>query len=126
MYGRHVCMGYLNNEVKTKEAIDEEGWLHSGDIGKIDKDGFLHITGRIKGKYKERYAIFPSCFNIQTSLSLIELIITSGGENIAPVPIEDRIKEAVPFLSNVMLIGDKRKYLSCVVTLKVLKNHSIL
>ncbi len=49
MYGRHVFMGYLHNEKKTREAIDEEGWLHSGDIGKIDKDGFLSITGRIKG-----------------------------------------------------------------------------
>ncbi len=50
MYGRHVCMGYLNNETKTRDAIDDEGWLHSGDIGKIDKDNFLHITGRIKGE----------------------------------------------------------------------------
>ena len=50
MYGRHVCMGYLNNEEKTREAIDEEGWLHSGDIGKVDRDGFLYITGRIKGE----------------------------------------------------------------------------
>lgn len=49
----------------------------------------------------------------------LELIITSGGENIAPVPIEARIKAAVPFLSNVMLIGDKRKYLTCLVTIKV-------
>ena len=49
----------------------------------------------------------------------LELIITSGGENVAPVPIEARIKAEVPFLSNVMVIGDKRKYLSCVVTLKV-------
>lgn len=47
------------------------------------------------------------------------MIITAGGENLAPVPIEDRIKKELPFLSNVMLIGDKRKYLSCLVTLKV-------
>ena len=50
MYGRHVFMGYLNNEEKTKEAIDDEGWLHSGDIGRVDEDGFLFITGRIKGR----------------------------------------------------------------------------
>ena len=49
-----------------------------------------------------------------------ELIITAGGENIAPVPIEDRIKQELPFLSNVMLIGDKRKFISCLVTLKVM------
>ena len=48
-----------------------------------------------------------------------ELIITSGGENIAPVPIEDRIKKEVPFLSNVMVVGDNRKYLTCLVTMKV-------
>lgn len=48
-WGRTVFMGYLNMEDRTKEAFDEEGWLHSGDLGKLDKDGFLYVTGRIKG-----------------------------------------------------------------------------
>lgn len=50
MGGRHVFMGYLNMEDKTREAIDSNGWLHSGDIGKKDAKGFLYITGRIKGR----------------------------------------------------------------------------
>ncbi|KAG9480463.1 hypothetical protein GDO78_012103 [Eleutherodactylus coqui] len=94
-WGRHVFMGYLNMEDKTKESIDEEGWLRSGDIGKHDDKGFLFITGRIK-----------------------ELIITAGGENIPPVPIEDAMKEYIPIISNVMVIGDKRKFLSMLLTLK--------
>lgn len=95
MSGRHVFMGYLNMEEKTKEALDDEGWLHSGDIGKKDKDGFLFITGRIK-----------------------ELIITAGGENVAPVPIEDTVKAELPIISNCMLIGDKKKFLAMLLTLK--------
>ncbi|XP_076860414.1 long-chain-fatty-acid--CoA ligase ACSBG2 isoform X2 [Brachyhypopomus gauderio] len=94
-WGRHVFMGYLNMEDKTEEALDAEGWLHSGDLGKHDQDDFLFITGRIK-----------------------ELIITAGGENVPPVPIEDAVKEAVPILSNAMLIGDKRKFLSMLLTIK--------
>lgn len=48
-WGRNVFMGFLNVEDKTKEALDEDGWLNSGDLGRVDEDGFLYITGRIKG-----------------------------------------------------------------------------
>ncbi|KAK8731594.1 hypothetical protein OTU49_007382 [Cherax quadricarinatus] len=99
MGGRHVSMGYLRMEEKTNEAIDGEGWLHTGDIGRVDSDGFLFITGRIK-----------------------ELIITAGGENIAPVLIEDNLKAELPCISNAMLIGDRRKFLSVLLTLKTNMN----
>mmetsp|Transcript_589 Transcript_589/g.983 ORF Transcript_589/g.983 Transcript_589/m.983 type:complete len:705 (-) Transcript_589:81-2195(-) len=92
--GRNVMMGYMKNEQKSAEAIDKEGWLHSGDVGHIDEFGLLAITGRIK-----------------------ELIITAGGENIAPVPIEDSVKAQLPGISNIMMVGDKRKYNVCLITL---------
>jgi long-chain-fatty-acid--CoA ligase ACSBG len=94
--GRNIFMGYLNNEEKVKETIDDDGWIHTGDVGKIDQDGFIYITGRIK-----------------------EILITAGGENIAPVPIEERIKEHLPLVSQAMVIGDKRKFLSVILTLQV-------
>lgn len=94
--GRNIMMGYLKEKEKTKETIDEEGFLHSGDCAKIDDDGFMSITGRIK-----------------------ELIITAGGENVPPVLIEDKIKEYAKALSNVMVIGDKRKFLSALFCLRV-------
>lgn len=94
--GRMNFMGYLNNIEKTKETIDEDNWLHSGDVGKVDEDGFFYITGRIK-----------------------ELIITAGGENIAPVPIEENIKTEIPLIGTAMVIGDKRKFLSCLLTCQV-------
>jgi long-chain-fatty-acid--CoA ligase ACSBG len=105
--GRGIMNGYLANprygeehmeemRKKNAEAIDADGWMHSGDKGCQDAFGMVRITGRYK-----------------------ELIIGAGGENIAPVPIEDMIKRNAPAVSNVMMVGDKRKFNTCVVTLKV-------
>ena len=99
--GRNIMMGYLNNSEKNIETFTSNRYLKTGDIGILEKSPFgdvnlLKITGRIK-----------------------ELIITAGGENIAPVPIENTIKTACPLISNVILIGDKRKFLSILVTLRV-------
>eukprot|EP00092_Neocalanus_flemingeri_P015406 GFUD01016671.1.p1 GENE.GFUD01016671.1~~GFUD01016671.1.p1 ORF type:complete len:503 (-),score=107.18 GFUD01016671.1:41-1348(-) len=95
--GRAVCMGYLNNKEKTLEAVDDDGWLHSGDRISVDEQGFYTVVGRIK-----------------------EIIITAGGENVAPTNIENEIRTSLPdILSNVMVIGDRQKYLTCLLTLKV-------
>ena len=89
-------MGYLWDSTNTEKLIDEEGWIHSGDLGRKDEDGFFYVTGRSK-----------------------EIVITAGGENIAPVPIEEAIKgERREIVSNVMLVGDHRKYLSVLITFK--------
>lgn len=97
--GRHTMMGYLKMPKETMNTIDEEGWIHTGDQAKIDTDGFITITGRLK-----------------------ELIVTAGGENISPVPIENKILELCPILANCVVIGDKRKFLSCLVSLKTVFN----
>ena len=93
---RNIFMGYHKDEMRTKEVFDSEGWYKSGDLGRIDQDGFYWVCGRIK-----------------------ELIITSGGENIAPIPIESQIKTELPELvSNVIVVGDQKKYLTCLISLK--------
>lgn len=95
MRGRNVFMGYMHNAESTARDIDDDAWLHTGDLGVIDEHGFVRITGRIK-----------------------ELIITAGGENVPPVLIENELKAALPALSNVVVIGEKQKYLVCLMTLK--------
>ena len=90
--GPHVFLGYYKDEAATSEALID-GWLHSGDLGAFDGDGFLTITGRKK-----------------------EIIITAGGKNIAPKNIEAAIKN-LPLVSQAVVIGDRRKYLSALITL---------
>jgi long-subunit acyl-CoA synthetase (AMP-forming) len=93
MRGPHVFLGYFKHEEATREALDSDGWLHSGDIGEIDAKGFLKITDRKK-----------------------ELIITSGGKNIAPAIIESKLRQ-IPAISQAVVIGDRRNYLVALVTL---------
>merc|ERR1712125_243919 len=94
-WSRGVMMGYRYNPEKTESTFDDEGFLRTGDVGE-ERDGFTYITGRIK-----------------------EMIITGGGENVAPVLLENALKERLPALSNVVMIGDKQKYLIALMTLKL-------
>jgi long-subunit acyl-CoA synthetase (AMP-forming) len=91
--GPNVFMGYLKDDAATAECLDEDGWLRSGDIGTLDGEGFLQVTDRKK-----------------------ELIITAGGKNVAPAVIEAALK-SVPAISQAVVIGDRRKFLSALVTL---------
>jgi long-chain acyl-CoA synthetase len=92
--GKHVMKGYYKNPIATQETLIK-GWLHTGDIGKIDSDGYLSITGRKK-----------------------EIYVSSGGKNIAPLVIEETMK-SIPIVSQCFLVGDGRKYCSALFTLDV-------
>jgi long-chain acyl-CoA synthetase len=89
--GDFLFMGYLNQPEKTAETIDAKGWLHTGDVGTIDNEGFVRITDRMK-----------------------DIIITSGGKNITPSEIENLLKFS-PYVSDAVVVGDKRPYLTCLV-----------
>ena len=91
--GPNVMKGYYKDPEKTREVINEEGFFHTGDIGNIDKDGFLQITDRKK-----------------------DLLITAGGENIAPQVLEGHLK-GIPVVAPAVVLGDRRKFLSALVTL---------
>jgi len=89
--GGVVMREYWKKPEATAETIDSEGWLHTGDVGHLDEDGFVHITDRIR-----------------------ELIVTAGGKNVAPQPLENALKSD-KFISQVMAIGDRRNFISAVI-----------
>ena len=93
MRGPHVSPGYFKDPAATRETFDDEGWLHSGDIGEVDDQGFLSITDRKK-----------------------ELIITSGGKNVAPQSIESELR-GIEAVGQAVVVGDRRKYLAALLTL---------
>lgn len=91
--GVNVMTGYHNNADATEEVLTEDGWFRTGDLGEIDDEGFLTITGRKK-----------------------EIIVTAGGKNVAPTLLEDRLR-AHPIVSQCMVVGDQRPFVGCLVTL---------
>jgi long-chain acyl-CoA synthetase len=84
-------MGYLNQPEKTAETIDADGWLHTGDVGTVDEEGYFRITDRMK-----------------------DIIITAGGKNITPSEIENELKFS-PYITDAVVIGDRRPYLTALV-----------
>ena len=88
-----VFAGYWRNDEATAETIDEDGWFHTGDLGEIDQDGFVSITGRKK-----------------------ELIVTAGGKNVAPAVLEDRVR-AHHLVSQCLVVGDQKPYIAALITL---------
>jgi long-chain acyl-CoA synthetase len=93
--GPNVFPGYWQNKTATAEVLIDDGWLLTGDLGDLDDEGFLRVTGRKK-----------------------ELIVTAGGKNVAPAVLEDRLR-AHPLISQCMVVGDGRPYIACLVTLDV-------
>jgi long-chain acyl-CoA synthetase len=88
-----IFAGYLKDEAATREVLDDEGWLHSGDIGTIDEDGFLRITDRKK-----------------------DILVTAGGKNVAPQNLENALK-AHPLISQALIVGDRKPYVAALITI---------
>jgi long-chain acyl-CoA synthetase len=93
MRGPNIFRGYWRNDEATREVLDDEGWMHTGDLGSVDDDGYLFITGRKK-----------------------DIIITAGGKNLTPANIENDLKQS-PFISQAVMYGDRRPYPVALVTL---------
>jgi long-chain acyl-CoA synthetase len=91
--GPNVSPGYWHNQTATSETLNADGWLLTGDIGSLDDEGFLRVTGRKK-----------------------EIIVTAGGKNVAPAVLEDRLR-AHPLISQCIVVGDGRPYVACLITL---------
>jgi long-chain acyl-CoA synthetase len=89
--GPNVFMGYLNQPEKTAETIDADGWLHTGDVGSVDAQGYYRILDRLK-----------------------DIIITAGGKNITPSELENQLKFS-PYITDAVVVGDKRPYLVCLI-----------
>jgi len=89
--GPNVFMGYLNLPEKTAETIDADGWLHTGDVGTVDQDGYFRITDRMK-----------------------DIIITAGGKNITPSELENELKFS-PYITDAVVIGDAKPYLTVII-----------
>lgn len=130
-------MGYIGEPQATRDVITEDGWFKSGDIGYIN-----HVSGWgwVCGYYIDecRKVFYISLedlkvihnykhFNSSLLLSslLLEIIVTATGENVAPVPIESAIKEQLPIISNAVLVGDQKSFLSCLLTFKVRKETTV-
>jgi long-chain acyl-CoA synthetase len=91
--GGGIMTGYYNLPEASAEALSGDGWLHTGDIGEVDSEGFLKITDRKK-----------------------DLIVTAGGKNVAPQYVENLLKSSSPFVSQVVMLGDKRPYCIALIT----------